>query len=81
VLNCNRGQLEEELNEIREVSELLRLLRVTADTLALVGGSSKDSLSATIMRLKLVPSKNHLPKALRSFRLGHLEPLMIRYHI
>ncbi len=57
---------------------LLRLLRVTADTLVLVGGSSQDSLSATITRLKLVQTKDQLPKALRSFKLGHLEPVIIR---
>jgi hypothetical protein len=75
---CNLTQLEEELYEIRELSTPLRLLRVTADTLVLVGGSSQDSLSATISRLKLVQTKDQLPKALRFFRLGHLEPLIIR---
>ncbi len=74
----NLMQLEEELYEIREVSALLRLLRVTADTLVLVGGSSQDSLSATISRLKLVQTRDQLPKALRFFRLGHLELLIIR---
>ena len=73
-------QVEEELKEIRDVSEMLRLLRVTADTLALVGGTSGDSLHATITRLKLVPAKAHLPKALRALKLGHLEQLMIRYY-
>ncbi len=75
---CNVTQLEDELYEIRELSTLLRLLRVTADTLVLVGGSSQDSLSATIFRLKLVQTKDQLPKALRPFKLGHLEPLIIR---
>ena len=71
-------QLEEELDEIREVSNLVRLLRVTAETLVLVGGNSEDSLSATITRLKLLPPKDRLPKALRSFKIGHLEQLIIR---
>ena len=71
-------QLEEELDEIREVSNLVRLLRVTAETLVLVGGNSEDSLSATITRLKLLPAKDRLLKALRSFKIGHLEQLMIR---
>jgi hypothetical protein len=75
---CYLTQLEEELYEIRELSTLLRLLRVTADTLVLVGGSSQDSLSATISRLKLVQTKEQLPKALRVFKLCHLEPLIMR---
>ena len=57
----NLTQLEEELYKIRELSTLLRLLQVTADTLVLVGGSSQDSLSATISRLKLVQTKDQLP--------------------
>jgi hypothetical protein len=54
----NLTQLEEELYKIRELSTLLQ---VTADTLVLVGGSSQDSLSATISRLKLVQTKDQLP--------------------
>ena len=75
-------QLESELPEIRDVSGLLMLLRITADILAQVGGQSCDSLVKTMTRLKVVaPSASEppLPKALRSFQLGHLEPLMIRY--
>ena len=74
-------QLENELPEIRDVSGLLMLLRITADILAQVGGKSSDSLPKTMVRLKVVvpnPSEPPLPKALRSFQLGHLEPLMIR---
>ena len=76
-------QLESELPEIRDVSGLLMLLRTTADILAQVGGKSSDSLVKTMTRLKVVvhntASEPALPKALRSFQLGHLEPLMIRY--
>ena len=75
-------QLESELPEIRDVSGLLMLLRITADILAQVGGKSSDSLVKTMARLKVgLPSASEppLPKALRSFQLGHLEPLMIRF--
>ena len=79
-------QLENELPEIRDVSGLLMLLRITADILAQVGGTSSDSLAGTMTRLKVVAAAatdgqpHPLPKALRAFQLGHLEPLMIRYH-
>ena len=72
--------------EIRDVSGLLMLLRITADILAQVGGTSSDSLAGTMTRLKVVAAAatdgqpHPLPKALRAFQLGHLEPLMIRYH-
>ena len=75
-------QLESELPEIRDVSGLLMLLRTTADILAQVGGKSSDSLVKTMARLKVgLPSASEPPlsKALRSFQLGHLEPLMIRF--
>ena len=63
------------------------LLRITADILAQVGGKSSDSLPKTMVRLKVVLHNNTttasseppLPKALSDFKLGHLEPLMIRY--
>ena len=63
------------------------LLRITADILAQVGGKSSDSLPKTMVRLKVVLHNNTttasseppLPKALSAFKLGHLEPLMIRY--
>ena len=67
------------------MSGLLMLLRITADILAQVGGKSSDSLPKTMVRLKVVlhnttaSSEPPLPKALSAFKLGHLEPLMIRY--
>ena len=51
-------QLESELPEIRDVSGLLMLLRITADILAQVGGKSSDSLPKTMVRLKVVLHNN-----------------------
>jgi hypothetical protein len=67
---------------VRDVSGLLMLLRTTADILAQVGGgddSAAQSLTHTMIRLKIVPPNNELlPKALLNFNVEHLEQLMIR---
>ena len=74
-------QLESELPEIRDISTLLDTLQTTVDTLALVGGSSQESLSKKIHQLKIASFKgrikNVLPKSLDNFKLGHLEALMV----
>jgi hypothetical protein len=58
-------------------------LKTTADTLVLVGGESDESLTKKILQLKIAAfkgrsAKHVLPKSLEHFKLGHLEPLMIR---
>jgi hypothetical protein len=63
---------------VRDVSGLLMLLRTTADILAQAGGDSAQSLTHTMIRLKIVPPNELLPKALRNFNVKHLEQLMIR---
>jgi hypothetical protein len=59
--------------------------QTTANTVSIIGGDPRDSLSKKILLLKTAATvgkgkavKNWLPKALDHFQLGHIEPLMIR---
>ena len=75
--------LESELPMIRDVSSVLEILQVTANTIALLDPQSvksEDSLLETIRRLKIVPQSDSkvLPKSLGQLKLGHLVPVMIQ---
>lgn len=78
-------QLESELADIRDISTLIDILQTTANTVSIVGGDSRDSLSKKILLLKTAATvgkgktvKNWLPKSLDHFQLGHIEPLMVK---
>jgi hypothetical protein len=71
------AQLESELPQTRDVSSLLDILQTTANTVALIGGDRNASLPKTIVQLKIA-SKQVLPKSLDPFKVGHLQPLMVK---